>query len=556
MTSPVDIRPDHLEIVQGILREHLPVGVKVWVFGSRANWSTKDSSDLDIALEGENKLSHKLLGALKDAFEDSTLPYTVDVVDLHAVSHDFKQIVEEQRVALSSVSALERVGGAWREVALGNLIDIKHGYAFKGAFIHDESVGDVLLTPGNFAIGGGFQAGKTKHYNGTVPSEFVLSENDLLVTMTDLSKQADTLGYPALIPASPNGLRFLHNQRLGKVVLRDPESTHKRYIYYVLCSKEYRDEVLASATGTTVKHTSPERIKRYRFPLPPLPEQRTITHVLGTLDDKIELNRRMNETLEEMARALFKSWFVDFDPVRAKMEGHWRRGKSLPGLPADHYDLFPDRLVDSELGEIPEGWEVRRLGDCIDVERGLSYKGSGLSSSGVPMHNLNSIYEGGGYKDGGIKYYNGDYQPRHIVKPGEVIVANTEQGHDRLLIGFAAIVPKRFGDRGLFSHHIYQVRPKSSLGLTQEYICQLLNTQVMHDTVSGYATGTTVNMLPIDALRIPGIVVPNIQPVTTFSTIAEAARIRREQVIEESRSLAAQRDSLLPRLVSGEMGVA
>ena len=102
--------------------------------------------------------------------------------------------------------------------------------------------------------------------------------------------------------------------------------------------------------------------------LPPLPEQRAIAHVLGTLDDKIELNQRMNETLEDMARALFKSWFVDFDPVRAKMEGRWRCGESLPGLPADLYDLFSDRLVDSELGEIPEGWEVKALGG-IAVQR-------------------------------------------------------------------------------------------------------------------------------------------------------------------------------------------
>ena len=96
--------------------------------------------------------------------------------------------------------------------------------------------------------------------------------------------------------------------------------------------------------------------------MPPLPEQRAIAHILGTLDDKIELNRRMNETLEAMARALFKSWFVDFEPVRAKMEGRWRRGESLPSLPAEHYDLFPDRLVDSELGEVPERWRCGRWG--------------------------------------------------------------------------------------------------------------------------------------------------------------------------------------------------
>ena len=100
---------------------------------------------------------------------------------------------------------------------------------------------------------------------------------------------------------------------------------------------------------------------------PPLPKQRTIAYVLGTLDDKIELNRRMNETLEAMARALFKFWFVDFEPVRAKMEGRWRRGESLPGLPAKHYDLFPDRLVPSELGEIPEGWDVKTLGELVEL---------------------------------------------------------------------------------------------------------------------------------------------------------------------------------------------
>ena len=115
----------------------------------------------------------------------------------------------------------------WREVTLGDLIDIKHGFAFKGASIHDEPQGDVLLTPGNFAIGGGFKGDRFKYYDGSVPEEFVLDEGDLLVTMTDLSKQSDTLGYPALVPASTNGRRYLHNQRLGKV-LPKPESTEGR----------------------------------------------------------------------------------------------------------------------------------------------------------------------------------------------------------------------------------------------------------------------------------------------------------------------------------------
>ena len=544
MTSPVDIRPDHLEIMQGILREHLPMGVKVWVFGSRANWTTKDSSDLDIALEGENKLSHKLLGALKDTFEDSTLPYTVDVVDLHAVSHDFKKIVEEQRVALPSVRASERVGGAWREVALGDLIDIKHGYAFKGAFIHDESVGDVLLTPGNFAIGGGFQAGKTKHYNGTVPSEFVLSENDLLVTMTDLSKKADTLGYPALIPASPNGLRFLHNQRLGKVVLRDPESTHKRYIYYVLCSKEYRDEVLASATGTTVKHTSPERIKRYRFPLPPLPEQRTIAHILGTLDDKIELNRRMNETLEETARALFKSWFVDFDPVRAKMEGRWRRGESLPGLPAEHYDLFPDRLADSQLGEVPEGWEVKALGEVVDLNPSEPMKRGTLA----PYLDMAALPTSGSSPDTAVLR---EFKSGTRFRNGDTLLARITPCLENGKTAFVQSLQN--GEVGWGSTEFIVMRAMPPVPPEYPY---LLGRDVdFREHAIQSMTGTSGRQrVQVDALAPYPLSSPSAEIWNEFSALVSPLFAQVEFNRKESLALVAQRDTLLPRLVSGEVG--
>src|SRR5262249_41047132 len=154
--------------------------------------------------------------------------------------------------------------------------------------------------------------------------------------------------------------------------------------------------------------------------------------------DKIQLNRRMNETLEALARALFKSWFVDFDPLRSKAEGR----QSL-GLDAELAGLFPDTFEDSMLGKIPKGWRVAPLGELTEAMKGLSYKGSGLTETGLPLHNLNSVYESGGYKYEGIKYYQGDYRERHILYPGDVIVANTEQGHDLLLIGYPAIVPKR-----------------------------------------------------------------------------------------------------------------
>jgi len=301
--------------------------------------------------------------------------------------------------------------------------------------------------------------------------------------------------------------------------------------------------------GTSNPTLSRDTFGAQALPLPPLPVQRAIAHILGTLDDKIELNRQMNETLEAIVRTLFKSWFVNFDPVRAKSEGR------APGLPKHLADLFPDSFADSELGEIPKGWKVDSLADCVDVDRGLSYKGSGLSDAGVPMHNLNSIYEGGGYKHEGIKHYEGEYKPHHVARAGDVIVANTEQGHNRLLIGHAAIVPARFDSASLFSHHIYRVRPKGSSGITPDYLCHLLNTSVMHDTVSGYANGTTVNMLPIDGLQRPQIVVPPSDIVLVFNEFAEASRKRHEEMIDESRSLAALRDALLPKLVSGGLRI-
>ena len=304
-----------------------------------------------------------------------------------------------------------------------------------------------------------------------------------------------------------------------------------------------------------VQHTGIARFQFTSFaaeiqiPLPSPFEQRAIAHILGTLDDKIELNRRMNDTLEAMARALFKSWFVDFDPVRAKAEGH------DSGLPLPLADLFPARLVQSELGGTPEGWPVEALADLFEPVKGVSYKGSGLGDDGVPLHNLNSIYEGGGYKYEGIKYYSGEHAERHVVLPGDVIVANTEQGHERLLIGYAAVVPSVYGNYGIASHHVYRVRPKPGSRLEAPYLCFLLNSPQMHGLVSGFANGTTVNMLPVDALQKPPIVCPPGHLVEAFEALATNVRQRCEELLLESRTLASLRDLLLPKLISGELRI-
>ena len=160
----------------------------------------------------------------------------------------------------------KEVPKGWEVNSLSEFLSIKHGYAFKGEFITQNETGNILLSPGNFEIGGGFKANNFKYYSGSIPSEYIFKDGDMMVTMTDLSKACDTLGYPALIPNYKNK-KLLHNQRLGKVMF-NKDSADKLYFYWLMREFSYRQEVVGSATGTTVKHTSPSKILEYRFPLP------------------------------------------------------------------------------------------------------------------------------------------------------------------------------------------------------------------------------------------------------------------------------------------------
>ena len=188
-----------------------------------------------------------------------------------------------------------------------------------------------------------------------------LAEEDVLLNITGDSVARVCQVDPGILPARVN-------QHVA-IVRPDPAKLDAGFLRYYLVSPHVQSILLSWAdSGSTRKALTKQMIESFEVNAPvDVSVQRAIAHILGTLDDKIELNRRVNGTLEEMARALFKSWFVDFEPVRAKMEGRWRRGQSLPGMPVELYDLFPDGMVDSELGEIPDGWEVKVLGDVVEL---------------------------------------------------------------------------------------------------------------------------------------------------------------------------------------------
>ncbi|MEZ9489087.1 restriction endonuclease subunit S [Vibrio breoganii] len=322
---------------------------------------------------------------------------------------------------------------------------------------------------------------------------------------------------------------------------------------FLLCALQsdfVQHQLESRASGSTVKGIKQSELRKVSLPIPPLPEQQKISQALKSLSNRLVCNIQTNQTLEEMAQAIFKSWFVDFDPVKAKMNG-----EQPEGMDAATASLFPEKLVESELGLIPEGWSVESAKSQLDVLRGFSYKGKGLVASldeGVPMHNLNSVLEGGGYKYKGLKFYSDEFKDKFLVQEGDVLVANTEQGHNHLLIGYGAMIPKHLAF-GFCSHHTYRVRPKSDSNVTPEFIERLFGKGRFVKQVQGFTNGTTVNMLPVAGMEMPEFVVPPRTLAEKYSELVKPMKAMIEENHKSNIELAKLRDTLLPKLLSGEI---
>ena len=238
----------------------------------------------------------------------------------------------------------------WRDCKLGDLLQIKHGFAFLGEHFANSGT-HVVLTPGNFLEEGGFKekSDKAKWYSGPIPSDYVLNEGDLIVAMTEQGE--GLLGSSAIIPRS--GV-YLHNQRLGLVQIRDRTQADQHFIYYLFNSKPVRQQIRGSASGAKIRHTAPSRIAEVKVSVPPLPEQRRIAGILSAYDELMENSQRRIRILEAMARALYREWFVHF-----RFPGH----EKLP-------------RVASPLGDIPQGWEIVPFTEINDVLSGGTPKSS------------------------------------------------------------------------------------------------------------------------------------------------------------------------------------
>ena len=505
-TSAVDIRPDHLAIVQDILRAHLPAEFEVWVFGSRATWTTKDSSDLDLALTGPSKLDSRIKGDLEIAFEESDLPCTVDIVDLNAVSPEFKNIVDSQKVLLLPNRGRLNAHREWRETPLGEVIEFKRGYDLP----------------------------QRNRLPGHAP---VVSSSGI----TDWHSEPKVKG-PGVVTGRYGTLGKIYfiqddfwplNTAL---YVRDFKGNDPRFVAYFLRGLDffaYSDK--AAVPGLNRNHLH-EAIVRYPTDIG---EQRAIAHILGTLDDKIELNRRMNQTLEAMARAIFQDWFVDFGPVRAKMEGQ------APYLPPELWDLFPDDFVDSELGEIPQGWEVKPLEQFVDLNPREPLKKGTLA----PYLDMGALPTTGSTTDPPVLR---DFTSGTRFRNGDALLARITPCLENGKTGFVQSIPEGVAGWGSTEFIVMRSIPP----VPSEFAYLLARDSGFRSHAIQSMTGTSGRQrVQTEALASYSLPCPPVDYWEAFGSVAKETFEKVKSNRDEIANLTAQRDLLLPKLVSGQWNI-
>ena len=544
--------PRHREMLLALLREHLP-GIEVWAYGSRVNGQSHDGSDLDLVLRSPDlqKIPIGQVADLREALRESNIPFLVEARDWARLPKGFHPEIEREYVVL--VEPPERPDrNRWLETTLGKVVTLKRGYDLPQ---RERGHGSVPVVS---------SSGITDYH-----SESKVSGPGVV------TGRYGTLGQVFFIP----GDFWPHNTAL---YVQDFKGNDPRFINYLLQSLDfsaYSDKTAVPGLNRNHLHEGLVRIPAS------IDEQRAIAHILGTLDDKIELNRRMNETLESMARALFKSWFVDFDPVHAKatLKRHAanqtpRRGNSTratKAAPSDHSPLrgeserqgrqpegepvggnrtplplpkgsdwtverarayldrmepeiaalFPDSFAASELGAIPAGWEVKPLGSLIELAYGKALKADQRQAGSVPVYGSN----------GRVGW------------------------HDRPFIQGPSIIVGRKGNPGTVTwaagpcfpiDTTFHVVPKDT-PQSLPFLFYALKGQGL----ASVAADSAVPGLNRNLAYHNKQVTPPPPVVARFGEQVQSLFARRHSLEEEIRTLASLRDTLLPKLVSGEIRI-
>ena len=397
---------------------------------------------------------------------------------------------------------------------LGDVIEIKHGYAFNGEHIIEEDNSVVLVTPGNFRIGGGFQEKKCKFFDGEIPQDYVLKAGDFIVTMTDLSKNIDTLGYSAWVPKSEKRI-YLHNQRIGLVSLKN-NKCDRGYIYWLMRTHAYQRTIANTSTGSTVHHTSPSKIYEYECDVPDISIQHRIATILSRYDSLIENYQKQIKLLEEAAQRLYKEWFVDLH--------------------------FPGHENAKIVNGVPEGWEKKSVKTIVELQSGYAFKSSDFASDGIyKIVTIKNVKDGAFDGENVSKIASiPEKMPKHcILEDGDILLSLTGN------VGRVCIV---VGKNYLLNQRVAKLK-----SIFKAYTYCLFRSRDMFIDVNNLANGAAQqNVSPIKIGEMK-ILIPENKLLNEFEK--ESSNYISGVIAFQSqiRLLTEARDRLLPKMMSGEI---
>jgi len=515
VSNAIDLTPGQRKELLGLLSRHLP-GVAVWAFGSRVKWTARPDSDLDLVVFSTPEQKDRV-AALKEAIEESSLPFRVDLLVWDEIPESFQENIRQAYVSLVEKSEGKSSSAGmseWHTTPLGELT-INHDGKRRPVKESDR------------------EPGPYPYYGASGIVDYVsayLIDGDYLLIAED-GENLRTRQTP--IAFMSRGKSWVNNHAH---IVTGNERADTRFLMYAIQAQD----VSPYLTGAVMPKLTQGNLNKIPITHPEeVEDQRAIAHILGTLDDKIELNRRMNETLEAMAQVIFKSWFVDFDPVRAKASGepHESICRRL-GLTPDLLALFPDSFQDSELGEIPNGWSVRRLDDVADFLNGLALqKYPATGGEWLPVIKIAQLRAGHTL---GADRANTEIPPAYVIENGDVLFSWSG----------SLEVEVWCGGRGALNQHLFKVTsaefPKWFYFLWTRH-----HLQGFRDIAANKAT--TMGHIQRKHLTDAEVLCPSEKLLAAMGATIDLLISKIINGRLEVNELAAVRDTLLPKLLSGEL---
>ncbi|MCF2948489.1 restriction endonuclease subunit S [Paraglaciecola aquimarina] len=425
---------------------------------------------------------------------------------------------------------------SWTEYNLGELIRVKHGFAFKSEFFSPEGK-HIVLTPGNFHESGGFKSrgDKDRFYSGEYPEQYLLKKDDLIVAMTEQGE--GLLGSSSLIPDND---KFLHNQRLGLVEIIEPEKVEKYFLYLVFNNPIIRHQIAGSATGTKVKHTAPERIYRCKFKFPSRPLQKKIAAIIYSYNNFIENNLKRIKLLEEMAQITYEEWFV-----RMKFPGH------------------ETAIFDKETG-LPEGWSASNLGHFIEHEIGggwgeeeaskefseSAYVIRGTDFDGLPTGKTQNVP---------LRWHKKSNLASRKLAPGDIIFevsgGSQNEGVAKTVLMTEELL-SLFNEDVMCASFCKLARPISTeVGHYLFYFLRFLRKIKASEVFEIRSASNIVNYNWTAFLKFQEVNFPSESLLDEFHTFSENSTKQTSVLAKQVKLLKEARDILLPRLMTGMIDI-